>query len=118
MKRTIVTISDNGTVNVPNNVRMSIPEIADMFGVYYLTAKKCIRTIEKSNITRGDYFMSCTIEGEKVYPEYYGLEMIIAVAFRIRSPRTETFRQWIIAKVAKPDISAISGIFFQNGILN
>ena len=41
----IITISDNGIVNIPNNVRMSISEIANLFDIYYQTAKKNIRSI-------------------------------------------------------------------------
>ncbi|MDR2917860.1 MAG: virulence RhuM family protein [Tannerella sp.] len=119
MKRAIITISDKGIVNVPNkSIRMTITEIAGLFDMYYLTAKKSIRSIEKSGIVSGDYSMNCTIEGQNVYPEYYGLEMIIAVAFRIHSPKAEIFRQWIIAKAARPDIPATLGISFQNAILN
>jgi hypothetical protein len=64
---------------------MTISEIADLFGIYYQTAKKHIRTIEKSAIAGGDERMSCTVEGMTIYPDYYGLEMIVAVAFRVQS---------------------------------
>lgn len=73
----------NGLVTVPNNVRMSIGEIADLFGIYYRTAKRHIRSIEKSGIVSSDYSMCCTVEGQKVYPDYYGLDMFIGLAFRI-----------------------------------
>jgi hypothetical protein len=97
MKRKIVTISDNGIVSVPasTEIRMTVSEIANLFGIYYQTAKKCIRAIEKSTIASGDYSMSCTVEGMQVYPDYYGLEMIIAVAFRVQSQNAEIFRNWI-----------------------
>ena len=76
MKRDIITI-ENGVVTVPGNVRMSICEIADLFEAFYQTVKRNIRAIEKTGIAGGDYSMSCTVEGQKAYPEYYGLEMIV-----------------------------------------
>ncbi len=100
MKREIIAIADNGIVTVPDSVRMTIIEIANLFGIYYQTAKRHIRAIEKSGVTEGDYSMSCASGGSQVYPDYYGLEMIIAVAFRIRSHNADLFRRWLIRKVA------------------
>lgn len=92
-KREVIIMTDNGTVIVPSETKMSIAEIADLFGIYYQTAKRHIRTIEKSGIAGGDYTMICTVDGQKIYPEYYGLEMIIALAFRVQSKNAEMFRK-------------------------
>ena len=104
MKRKKITISSSGSVIVPDEVRMSIGEIAELFGIFYRTAKRNIRTIEKLGITSGDSSMSCIVEGQKVYPEYYGLEMVIAVAFRVQSTNAKIVRKWFIEKVAKMDL--------------
>ena len=92
-RREIITMTDNGIVTVPGHVRMSVYEIADLFDIYYRTAIRYIRAIEKAGIAKGDYVMGCTADGLKVYPEYYGLEMIIALAFRIQSRNAEVFRK-------------------------
>lgn len=92
-RREIITMTDNGIVIVSGHVRMSVSEIADLFGIYYRTAKRHIRAIEKAGIAEGDYTMSCIADGQKIYPEYYGLEMIIALAFRVQSKNTEMFRK-------------------------
>lgn len=86
-------------VTIPNNIRMSIGEIADLFGIYYSTVKRYIRAIEKAGIAEGDYTMSCIADGLKVYPDYYGLEMIIALAFRIQSPEAIIFRKYLVKKI-------------------
>ncbi len=99
MDRGIVLITDTGIVTVPNKVRMTIGEIANLFGIYYQTAKRHIRAIEKSTVASGDYTMSCTVEGMKIYPDYYGLEMIIAVAFHVQSQNAAIFRDWLMRKV-------------------
>ncbi len=95
-ERNTITINDSGIVTVPNDVRMTIGEIACLFDIYYQAAKKHIRAIEKSAIASGDEKMSCTVEGMKIYPDYYGMEMIIAVAFRVQSHNAEVFRNWIM----------------------
>lgn len=118
MKRTIITISDNGAVTVPSNTRMTISEIAELLGSYYQTAKRTIRTIEKLGIANGDYSICCTVDGQKVYPEYYGLEMIIAVAFRVQSHRAEIFRKWLLRKLSKVEIPETLIMAIKNPILN
>lgn len=80
---------ENAGIIVPSETKMNIAEIADLFGVYYQTIKKLIRDIEKSGVAGGDYSGSCTCEGSKIYPDYYGLEMVIAVAFHLQSACSE-----------------------------
>ncbi len=119
MKNRIITISDSGTVNVPNkDIRMTICEIADLFGIFYQTAKTNIRTIEKSGIGSGDYSMSGTVEGTKVSSDYYGLEMITALAFRVQSEKTEIFRRWIVKKTMRQELTTIPIMLTQNAMLN
>ena len=119
MKNRIITISDSGTVNVPNkDIRMSICEIADLFGIFYQTAKTNIRAIEKSGVANGDYSMCCTVEGMKIYPDYYGLEMVTALAFRVQSEKADIFRRWIVEKTIKNDVVGTLVLPFQNALLN
>ena len=90
---------ENAVITVPSKTKMNIAEIADLFGVYYHTAKKHIRAIEKLGVAGGDYSGSCTCEGSKIYPDYYGLEMVIAVAFQVQSANAEEMRKWVLKKV-------------------
>lgn len=117
MENRIITI-ENGIVHIPNEVRMSIAEIADLFDIFYQTAKREIRSIEKSDITSGDYSMSCVCNGSKVYPDYYGLEMIIAVSFRVRSENAKEFRRWLMKELSKPAIPEILIMSIQNPTWN
>lgn len=117
-RREVITMTDNGMVTIPNNVRMHIGEIAGLFGIYCGTAKKHIRTIEKSGIVEGDDSMDCVVEGRNTFPEYYGLEMIIALAFRIQSKNAEVLRKWIRTKVEATDPRIESLIFKNHVFLN
>lgn len=118
MENRKIILSDNGTVIVPGETKMSISEIADLFGIYYHTAKKHIRAIEKLGVARGDYSLSCTAEGSKIYPDYYGLEMIIAVAFQVQSANPEVFRKWIYRRVVRTEIPKMLMLPIQNSMLN
>lgn len=118
MKNRIITISDNGNVSVPGEIKMSIGEIADLFGIYYRTAKRLIFSIVKSNIAGGDYSMGCIACGNHVYAEYYGLDMIIAVAFRVQSEKVETFRRWVTRRITEVNLSQIILLPMQNSIFN
>ena len=84
---------ENTVITVPSKTKMNIAEIADLFGVYYHTAKKHIRAIEKLGVAGGDYSGSCTVEGSKIYPYYYGLEMVIAVALCVQSAKSKLIRE-------------------------
>jgi hypothetical protein len=104
MNRTIITITDEGTITVPDNptkIRMTITEIANLLGVFYPTVKRHIRSIKQSGIAGGDYKMACIVGSNGVSPEYYGIEMIVALAFRIKSWQANKLRRWIIERATQ-----------------
>ncbi|MFR1814190.1 hypothetical protein [Dysgonomonas capnocytophagoides] len=113
-----VTITENGNVNIPSKVKMTIPEVADLFGVFYQTTKREVRAIEKSGIAGGDLSSACIVEGNNIYSEYYGLDMIIALAFRVQSPNADIFRGWVINKVIRSNVVTTLVLSLQNAILN
>jgi len=108
MKREIITITitDEGAIIAPENlsqVRMTFVEIAELFGIYYQTAKRHIRAIEQAGVAEGDYSMTCMADIHGVHPEYYGLEMITAVAFRVSTRNAEIFRRWLMERAMQPN---------------
>ena len=94
MKREIITISENGSVSVPDKVMMQDFEIAWLFGVTIPAVRANIRTILKTGIATGDYTNGATLVGNNILPDCYGLDMIMALAFRIHSPQAEIFRRY------------------------
>lgn len=98
MKRKIITISENGKVSVPDNVQMRDFEIAELFGVMIPTIRSNIRAILKTNIVIADCTNGATLVGCNVLPDYHGLDMIVALVFRIQSFKAELFRKWIMQK--------------------
>jgi len=49
--------------------------------------------------------------GKTFLPEFYDLEMIIALAFRINSMETAELRKWVMGKIVKVNIAKMD--YFQ-----
>lgn len=107
MKRDMVTISDNGTVSVPTNVQMRDFEIAELFGVMVPTIRSNIRVILKTGVATADLTNGATLVGCNILPDYHGLDMVVAVAFRIQSYKAELFRQWVMRKMMQSNTPSI-----------
>lgn len=112
MERKLIEISENGNVFIPDNVQMRDFEIAELFGVMILTIRSNIRAILKTGVVTADLTNGATLVGCNVLPDYHGLDMIVALAFRIQSPQAEIFRRWILAKAVKRESSMINQQIF------
>lgn len=98
MKENRITISESGVVSVPDNVQMRDFEIAELFGAMIPTVRAHVRAILKTGIATGDYTNGAMLVGNNVLPDYFGRDMVVAIAFRVQSYKTEIFRKWIICK--------------------
>lgn len=100
MKRAIITI-ENGIVSVPQSgeIRMAAFEIATLFEVYVQTINGGIKTILKSGIVKADISLPVTVTENILMPDVYGLDIIVALSFRIESRNAEVFRKWLMGKV-------------------
>lgn len=107
MARNIICIDERGTVSVPANVKMRDFEIAELFGVMIPTIRSNIRAILKTNIARADCTNGATLVGCNVVPDYHGLDMVVALAFRIHSAQAEVFRRWIMRKMMQSNMQPI-----------
>jgi hypothetical protein len=99
MNREIITI-ENGIVSVPqsNEILMTTFEIAALFEVYIQTVNANIKAILKSEIINADVSCPATVIGNTIMPDLYGLDMITALSFRIKSKNAEVFRRWLMKK--------------------
>lgn len=104
MNREIITI-ENGIVSVPISagIWMTQHQLADLFQCFVAKINANIRAILKTgvlddaNICRTYHYKN----GNSV--EEYGLEMIIALSFRIQSRNAEVFRKYIIGKFVRDE---------------
>lgn len=97
-----ITISENGIIIVPDKVRMNIIEIADLFDSYYPIVKNTIRAIEKQGLIYTNSSQDGVVEGLTIRPEYYNLEMVLAVSFQLQTLKAKTFREWTMQKLKTP----------------
>lgn len=93
-----VTLSSDGTV------WMTVEEIASIFHVTATSVERRIAKLlaedelderkvrMKQNIIRG---------GKRHIVEYYNLDVIIALCFRINTPPSKAFRRWITKQVVQ-----------------
>jgi hypothetical protein len=99
MKSGKISISSNGNVYLPDNVQMRPFEIAALFSVYLQTINSNIKTLLKSGTIKANSSDTVSVDGDVLLPDFYGLDMIIALAFRLHSPEAELFRKWVIRKI-------------------
>ncbi|MEG2594572.1 MAG: hypothetical protein RR999_10770 [Bacteroides sp.] len=119
MKREIITIGRNGRITLPANPQMADFEIAELFGVAVPKMRANIRSLLKSGICRGDHSDGGVVIGQTIYPEYYGLEMIVALSFRINSANARVFRMLVSKRLhLHIEIPQIYIQFQQDSILN
>ena len=93
---------ENGRVEIhapENRVWLTRHQIADLFGVFVPAVGSNIRSILKSGIV-----------------ELYSLEMIAALAFRLKSGNAEAFRRWLVRRATT--IAVVWQLPGMNTILN
>ena len=98
---------ENGQVTIrptANGVWLTQSQIADLFGVFIATVNANIRAILKSGVLREDRVVRRTRCRNGNIVERYNLEMITALAFRLKSENAEVFRRWIVERTTTPAI--------------
>lgn len=101
MDRGIITISETGTVTMPTvSVWMTQFEIADLFGVFSCDIRKAIHSIYKNKELNELYTMKYVRQSGDISYDVYNIEVIIAVAFRICSKESISFRRFVINEIS------------------
>ncbi len=99
MKRNIIKITEHGTVIIPDrDIWMSEAELVSLFGVIALTVRTAIRAVYKSGILNEHEVQRYIHLSDKCSMDVYCLEMVIALAFRIRSYGAERVRNAILER--------------------
>lgn len=106
MKTQPITI-ENGRVTIRSNangVWLTQAQIADLFGVFASAVNANIRAILKSGVLDENRVFRRTRCRNGNLVERYDLEMIMALAFRLKSENAEVFRKWIIERATTLEI--------------
>ena len=101
MERAIITISENGRVNIPSgNVWMSEMELVEMFGVIAPTLRAAIKAIYKSETLCPVSTQRCDLATPKSWATFYNLEVVIDLAFRLNNYEASRIRQRVLESLS------------------
>lgn len=109
MERAIITISENGNVNIPSdNVWMSEMELVELFGVIAPTLRAVIIAIYKNGTLCPVSTQRCDLAMPKCWATYYNLEVVIALAFRLNTYEASRIRQKVLESLCQRKESGIN----------
>lgn len=102
MERAIITISENGNVNIPSdNVWMSEMELVELFGVIAPTLRAAMKAIYKNGAFNPTTTQLCDLATSKSWATFYNLEVVIALAFRLNTYEASRIRQKVLESLCK-----------------
>ena len=97
MERAIITISENGRVNISSgNVWMSEMELVELFRVIAPTLRAAIRAIYKNVVFCSATTQRCDLATPASWATFYNLEVVIALAFRLNTYEASRIRQKVL----------------------
>ena len=87
----------SGTVNISSNsVWMSEMELVELFGVMAPTLRAAIKAIYKSGTLNPATTQRCDLVIPKIWATYYNLEVVIVLAFRLKTYEASKIRQKVL----------------------
>ena len=113
MDRRIITITENGVVTMPTTpVWMTQQEMSDAFNVFGCHVRKAIAAIYKNNELSEEETVRHVRQNNGISYDVYSLEMVIAVAFRLRSREAMAFRKFIVERLYTASREKSVNLFF------
>ena len=113
MDREIITISENGNVTMPTApVWMTQQEMSDAFNAFGCDIRRTIRAIYKNKELLESDTMRYIRQDNGISYDVYSLEMVIAVAFRLRTKECMAFRRFIMDKLCSANRENPVHLFF------
>ena len=112
MERVIITISENGRVNIPDsNVWMSEMELVELFGVLAPTLRAAIKATYKSEMLCPAATQRCDTITPASWATFYNLEMVVALAFRLNTYEASRIRQKVLESLTQRKMEVFN-LFF------
>lgn len=100
MERGIITISENGAVTIPTvPVWMTQQEMSDAFNVFGCDIRRAIRAIYKNMELLESDTIRYVRQDNGISYDVYGFEMVIAVAFKLRTKESMAFRRFVMGRL-------------------
>ena len=113
MDRGIITISENGAVTMPTApIWMTQQEMCDVFNVFGCDIRRAIHSIYKNmELSEEETMRHVKLDGRICY-DVYSLEMVIAIAFKLRTKKCIAFRRFIMDKLCSANRGNPVHLFF------
>ena len=119
MDRGIITITENGVVTMPTApVWMTQQEMCDAFNVFGCHIRKAVHAIYKKMELLEEETMRHVRQNDRICYDVYSLEMVIAVAFRLRSREAMAFRKFIMKRLYTASREMPVNLFFSLSVAN
>lgn len=119
MERVIITITENGVVTMPTApVWMTQQEMSDAFNVFGCHIRKAVHAIYKNMELLEEETMRHVRQNDRICYDVYSLEMVIAVAFRLRSREAMAFRKFIMKRLYTASREMPVNLFFSLSVAN
>ena len=100
MERGIITIRENGAVTIPTvPVWMTQQEMSDAFNVFGCDIRRAIRAIYKNMELLESDTIRYVRQDNGISYDVYSLEMVIAVAFKLRTKESMAFRRFVMGRL-------------------
>lgn len=100
MERGIITITENGTVTMPNvPVWMTQQEMSDAFNVFGCDIRRAVHAIYKNMELFESDTMRYIRQDNGISYDVYSLEMVITIAFRLRTKECMAFRRFVMGRL-------------------
>lgn len=112
MERGIITITENGTVTmltVP--VWMTQQEMSDAFNVFGCDIRRAVHAIYKNMELFESDTMRYIRQDNGISYDVYSLEMVITIAFRLRTKECMAFRRFVMGRLTMNNRQPVN-IFF------
>ena len=112
MERGIITITENGAVIITTApVWMTQQEMSDAFNVFGCDIRRAIRAIYKNKELLESDTMRYVRQDNGISYDVYSFEMVVAVAFRLRTKECMAFRRFVMSRLNANDSKPIN-LFF------
>lgn len=112
MERGIITISDNSAVTIPTvPVWMTQQEMSDAFNVFGCDIRRAVHAIYKNMELFESDTMRYIRQDNGISYDVYSLEMVITIAFRLRTKECMAFRRFVMGRLTMNNRQPVN-IFF------
>ncbi len=81
------------------NLRLKEHEIADRLGITTRAVRSHVKSLLRARVCRSDYSAGGEVNGFEILPNWYDVEWLIAIAYRVNTHEAHQFREELLANI-------------------